>query len=176
MPSSCKPATNYFLCKKCTFSKSYPMSESCYWELSFQTNTFMMSSWCSLTLELARIRFSLLQAAEYMEKIWNTLPFSSQSTQDSGWKSPFCIFNSREWCYKKIKAEVEEYSFMLKWFDFGCLFLWLPFWRTEVLMTHQKLSDGQIIRTVWVQFVLENVCCLPGPRKFGKRSWLLWYS
>lgn len=80
------------------------MSESCYWELSFQTNTFMMSSWCSLTLELARIRFSLLQAAEYMEKIWNTLPFSSQSTQDSGWKSPFCIFNSREWCYKKNKS------------------------------------------------------------------------
>lgn len=52
---------------------------------------------------------------------------------------------------KKIRAEAEKYSFMLKFFNFGCLFLWLmPFWRTEVLMTHQKLSGGQIIKTVWV--------------------------
>lgn len=99
----------------------------------------------------ARIRFSLLRAAEYMEKISNTLLFSAQSTQDSGWKSTFHIFNSREGCFKKNKSWSREVLFLcwngLIWEG---LFLCLPFWRTEVLMTNQKLLYGQIIKTVWV--------------------------
>lgn len=51
----------------------------------------MMIGWRSSALELGKNKFFSVQAAEYMEKILNTLPFSSQSTQDFGWKSSFHI-------------------------------------------------------------------------------------